>query len=308
MPLLNVIIPILFSLVPVFQTDALAFGSSEVDVLSDASVAGVEEIIEPQVERVYQTRSVGVEVTAPSSIVLDSVSGTVLWSEDEDTKRSIASLTKLITAAVLFAEPRDMDDVLTLTGADLRPEGGNRHIYLGEQITVEEALHAMLIASDNEATVALVRHFGYTEETFQQAVQSWLETHYLYATTIIEPTGLHALNVSTAREIALITELVFQNPRLADIAEKSSFSFVTQNTGRTIKLNSTNILLDSDYRIRMGKTGYTDEAGGCFVTRAQTPEGHEVISVVLGSASRSERFLDTKAILYWVYENYRWNY
>ena len=280
-----------------FANDAIA---QEVEM-----VAGVEEVFDSP-DRVYHTKSIGVVLSAPNSIVLDMITGDVLWEQNSDEVVSIASITKLVSVAVLLEQGINFSDIVTIKSQDQRPVGGNRHVYLGEQISVENLLHSVLISSDNEALMALVRYTGLSEEQFVEKMNFWVSKNNLKTLRIADPTGLDEDNVSSARDLASLVKIVFEDERIANISKKSNYSFVVKNTGRLVRLKNTNRLLDSSFNVIVGKTGFIDQAGYNFATKSKVRNNHDVITVVLGADSIANRFQDTKALLYWISENYRW--
>ena len=268
-------------------------------------VAGVEEITNTP-RRVYTTKSIGVVLSAPTSLVIDVSTGNILWEHNADKIVPIASISKLASVATLLDRGLVLDDVVTMKSQDQRPEGGNRHLYLGEKVTVDNLLHTVLIASDNEALMALVRYSGLSEEEFVNNVNDWADKHDLKTLHIEDPTGLNKNNVASARDVASLAKIVFANKLVSNIAKKSTYNFTIQNTKRVVKLKSTNQLLTSPFNVLVGKTGFIDQAGYCLVTKSLIKNSHEIITVVLGSDSITNRFQDTKALLYWIDENYRW--
>lgn len=276
--------------------------SSQIDA---PIVAGASESQTYTVSRVYQTRSVGMDISASASLVLDTELGVVLWEKNSDEVVPIASLTKLFTLAFLYDQLLPSTTEIAITEDDLRPEGGNRRVYLGETILLEDALASILMASDNEVLMAVVRSHGYDKTYFIQAIQHWLMENGFEHTVIVEPTGLSSANVSTAKEVAQIAQMIFHHDLYVDIATQKTKSIQT-TAGRSIRIINTNDLLGT--WIEYGKTGYTEDANGCFVGFTTIADERPIVSVVLGSSGRAERFVDTKALLYWVEDNYRWYY
>ncbi len=268
-------------------------------------VAGVEEVVTTP-NRVYTTKSIGVVLSAPTSFVMDLSTGDVLWEQNADKVVPIASITKLASVATLLDIGIDFDDVVTIQYQDQRPEGGNRHVYLGEKITVNNLLHSVLIASDNEALMALVRYTGLSEEEFVQKVNQWADDNNLSTLHIADPTGLNEKNVASARDVARLAEIVLLDKQVLNIAKNSQYNFVVENNNRVVKLKNTNKLLKSPFNVVVGKTGFIEQAGYNLVTVSNVNDDNKVITVVLGADSIDNRFQDTKALLYWISENYRW--
>lgn len=251
------------------------------------------------------TKEIDVVVTAQAGAAYDIASNSFLWKKNFNQLRPIASLTKLITGILLTEEKLPADKIITMTEQDQRAEGGNRHLYKGEKLRIEDAFYTAFMASDNEAIMALVRASGYTEEEFVKKMNSWLKDNNFLNTKVFDPTGLNPNNVSTAHDMAKIAQFAFSKADLTKFLRPSTHRFIIKNTGRIVNLKNTNQLLSSDFGVKFGKTGYTEEAGYCFVSQAVI-NGREVISVVLGSDSKNDRFQDTKALLYWLKTNFNW--
>ncbi len=292
-----------------FSSDAIAQSFSNQPTVDDEvvleQVAGIEEVIAIP-NRVYTTKSMGVMLSAPTSFVMDVSTGDVLWEQNADKVVPIASITKLASVATLLNIGVNLDDVVTIQYQDQRPEGGNRHVYLGEKITVNNLLHSVLIASDNEALMVLVRYTGLSEEEFVQRVNQWADDNNLSTLHIADPTGLNEKNVASARDVARLAQIVLSDKQVLDIAKNSQYNFVVENNKRVVKLKNTNRLLKSPFSVVVGKTGFTEQAGYNLVTISNVNNYNKVITVVLGADSIDNRFQDTKALLYWISENYRW--
>lgn len=248
---------------------------------------------------------VNVILTAESALAYDIESGVIIWSKNPDKKLPIASLTKLISGILLVEEKLDLSQTVVMKAEDQRPWGGNRHLYLGEELTIDQLFNAAFIASDNEAVMALVRAAGYTEEQFVEKMSFWLEENGFVDTKILDPTGLNPANTSTAGEMAKIALRAFSQHDLTKYLQKDFYQFSVKNSGREVKLKNTNELLNSQFDVKIGKTGYTEEAGYCFAASSKMP-GREIITVVLGSQTKNDRFQDTKALIYWISNNFIW--
>jgi D-alanyl-D-alanine endopeptidase (penicillin-binding protein 7) len=131
----------------------------------------------------------------------------------------------------------------------------------------------------------------------------------LSQTSFTDPIGLSEDNLSTAREVALLAQAAFKRPEISDATTRPDYQFTTL-VGREKKIESTDYLLfDSGQQILTvlgGKTGYTEQAGYCFVGRLRDKSGREVISVVLNSQDKNGRFKDSKSLANWVFANYNW--
>ena len=252
------------------------------------------------------SRSLGFEIIAQAGLAVDWQTDKILWSKNPDQILPIASLTKLITGLVLLDRGVDLDQVVVMQRADQRAAGGNRQLYLGESMRVRDLLHSALMASDNEAIMALIRTIGFSEEEFTTQANNWLAANGFFNTTLVEPTGLNPGNQSTAAEVARLAKLAFQDELFYEILKKEEYQFQIINNKRLVKIKNTNQLLNGEFGVRLGKTGYIEEAGYCLTTLSDVADDHRLITVVLGSDTIVNRFQDTKAIIYWVKDNFIW--
>jgi len=252
----------------------------------------------------FATRSIGVEVTASSSLVIDVQSGNELQAKKPDLVVPIASISKLMTALVLLDTNLDWKNIVTLTPADEVYRA--KYVFRGEEFTKEQLFWAMLIGSDNNATMALVRSSGFSTDEFVARMNKKAKDMGLVNTFFVDPTGLSSQNVSTARELAKLAKFVWNKPEI--LRPTSESQFFLNNANQTIKRKviNTNKLLNSFLEVEAGKTGFIDEAGYCLVALISDQDEHSIIVVTLGSVSEVERFQDTKTLAWWVFSNYLW--
>jgi len=253
--------------------------------------------------------SLGIVTTAVSALVLDRDSGSILFEKNANEIRSIGSITKLMTAYVALRSNLDLDSLAAVSDEDLR-EGGHLYLYLNDQVTIRDILHASLVGSDNSATIALARLTGLSSEQFVDQMNAVAREIGLVNTTFADPTGLSSKNRSTTREIAKLLNVVLENPEIKQATTQSA-SYFTSVAGTEYAVPSTNELLDSfinqyPYQIIGGKTGYLPEAAYCLAVQVQENEGHDIFVVVLGSASKEDRFREVKGLTQWAYDTYDW--
>ena len=248
-------------------------------------------------------------IIASSSIAIDRDSGTVLWDNNSDAIRPIASITKLMTALVFLNTDPAWDKTYELQKEDVRV-GGKSYIYPGDQVKVKDLFYLMLIGSDNTAAVALARSIGLTEAEFVAKMNQQAKDFGLLNTKFEDISGLSNGNVSTAKEVLILAKKCLASPKIRDATIEENYEFSTAG-GRDVKVQSTDSLLSvfpvDGINIIGGKTGHTDEAGYCFVGEFVNQAGHKIISAVMGTDSNEDRFAETKKLVKWTYDNYSWN-
>ncbi len=253
--------------------------------------------------------SLGVVTSAVSAIVVDRKSKKILFEKNIDAPRSIGSITKLMTAFVFLQSNPNLQAPAALEAADYR-SGGVQHISMQDQATVKDLLYASLISSDNSATASLVRISGMTNAEFIRKMNEAAVSMGMERTTFADPTGLSPKNESVVTDIVKMLDAVSQNDIIRDATEHDEFT-VDGGSGKTYTLKSTDQLLSSfinqsPYHIVAGKTGYLPEAGYCLGTVMSYDGSGDIIVVVLGSESNSDRFQDIKSLVVWTYNTFKW--
>ncbi len=239
------------------------------------------------------------EVRAAAAIILDPVTNQVLFEEHGNDQRSIASITKVMTAVVFLETNPDLDEHVTVTRADVY-HASTTHLRAGDRVKADDLLHLLLIASDNAAARVLARISPYGAKGFvtrmnEKAIELGLtSTHYA------DPSGLVSENVSSAYDIARLITMVSKNPTIAALMQTSEYTLRTTR-GRPITFHSTDHLLGrDDVEVLAGKTGFISKAGYCLATLLQLPQsGQKVAVVVLGARSNNGRFAEVQNLFRW---------
>ena len=175
-------------------------------------------------------------------------------------------------------------------------------LYAGEQISVRNLLYGLLINSGNDAATALAEHNAGSETAFIEKMNTLADKFGLHNTHYKNTTGLDASgSYSTARDLATLSTHLLQDESVREMVSQSTIT-VTSETGDAHELINTNILL-GQLGIKGFKTGTTPAAGECLIALAENEQGHEILSIVLGSKNR---FADTKILVDWTYRAYVW--
>ncbi|GAB4325189.1 MAG: D-alanyl-D-alanine endopeptidase [Candidatus Zixiibacteriota bacterium] len=236
-----------------------------------------------------------------SSLVIDNNSGEILYSQNADEVRPIASLTKLLTALVFLESGTDMMTTATVTKEDAY-RSSKSHLRVGYELRLRDFLAAALVSSDNRAARVLARSAGMTRLEFIDRMNQKAKELGLDSTFVVEPTGLSDLNVSTARECAMLLHVALNNHLIRRLTTVREIDISPVNKRRTLHLVNTNRLLRYGYDFLGGKTGYISEAGWCIAARGVSDDGHDVTAVILGSPTNSLRFRSLRNALLWAYQ------
>jgi D-alanyl-D-alanine carboxypeptidase len=244
-------------------------------------------------------------IDAAAAIAIDEATGDVLYSSNINTERSMASMTKLMTAYVLFNAGIDLDDIATYHSS-YDQEGGSLHVSEGETMTMGNLMNAMVVGSANNAAYALVGNAGYSVAEFVGLMNDAAEDLGLEHTQFADPSGLAVGNITTASEYAKLMKAVLQNETIAEISATPYYAFTTINYDNFHDFNNTNsLLVNHALDITGSKTGYIDEALYCLAMRTEE-DGHSIITVVMGAPTLSARTSESYRLVNWVFSNYNW--
>ena len=261
------------------------------------SLAQLQEAMTPQ----YKTDANGAtvpDVRAAAAIVFDPATGQVLYEENSQDKRSIASITKVMTALVYLEDNPDLNQEITVERVDTFA-ASTTYLKAKDKVTAGELLHLLLIPSDNAAARALARtsHGGtasFIERMNEKAIELGLQN-----TSFADPSGLNANNVSSAFDLSHLITFAASDERIASIMRTPTYTVTTDR--RQIPIHSTNhILLAGDVEVMGAKTGFITKSGYCLASLLRLPQGNPVAVVVLGARSNNGRFWETRHLFSWL--------
>lgn len=238
---------------------------------------------------------------AKAVLIIDVPSGRILYEYNANAVRSIASLTKLMTAIVFLEGNPPLDSVVMVTREDARGAGRRRsQMGVGESFKLLDILYASLLASDNRATRTLARASGLSMDNFVLRMNEKARELGLDSTFFVEVTGLDAGNRSTAFDVARLLSAALENYWVAHITATDQYTFHSTNKRRRHILLNTNRLARAGWEVEGGKTGFIAASGYCLVTIMKDKEGHEILAVLLGAPTNSRRFSETIYIIDWL--------
>lgn len=248
----------------------------------------------------------GVEVSAAASVLMCIDTGEVVYEDNADERRSPASVTKIMSI-LLMLEAIDsgkisLDDEVSATETAQSMGGSQIWLEVGETMTVDELLKAVIIASANDACTALGEYIAGSTTAFvkmmndRAAELGLANTHFENCTGLDDDTENH---YSTAYDLAVIACEVMQY----ELVQEYSTVWLDYLRGGETQLNNTNKLVNTYNGITGLKTGTTSKAGFCLAATA-TRDGISFVAVVLGSETSEERFDSGAALLDWGFANY----
>ena len=235
-------------------------------------------------------------VAARAYVVVDYRTGKVLASQQPTTREEPASLTKLMTAYIVFQELAEgklkLEEPVMVSEHAWRSEGSRTFIELGKPVSVELLILGMIVQSGNDATIALAERIAGTEATFVQLMNAnakrlgMMDTHFENSSGLPSPQ-----HYTTAHDMSLLAIAMIH-----DFPQYYKYYSVREFEHNGIKQQNRNGLLGRDPSVDGLKTGHTDSAGFCLVTSALR-DGMRIVSVVLGSTSMKGREDASAALL-----------
>lgn len=260
-----------------------------------------------------------IEISAPSAILIESKTGRILYEKNSEEKRYPASTTKIMTALLTLENVEDLQSKATVSynAVFSVPSGYSVDtLKVGEELSIEELLYALLVKSSNEAANVLAEYVAGNVDSFATMMNTRAAELGCKNTNFVNPNGIHNENhYSTAYDLSLIAKEAMKNETFRKIVSTVSHTLPSTNKYEQTDRNliTTNDLINKKnknyYEYAIGiKTGYTAYAKNCLVAGANK-DGVELISVVLGTDKKevnglSKRDTDTKTLFEYVYNNF----
>lgn len=249
------------------------------------------------------------ELTAISALVVDDFTNTNLFGKNNEEKRPLASISKLMSALVLMDLPMDWNTTTAITEDDLK--GGDHFVGAGENFKANDLWNIALIGSSNTAINALVRLSGLTPEQFVAQMNQKAVDLKLKSMQFFDPTGLDARNQANAKDISLLLKEALKKEKILKTLQLGEYDCKPLNKEKMRPVYSTNLLLTkwvpNDFKKSCiaGKTGYINDSLYNFVVRLNNGE-KTVRVVVLGASTGEARFTEARDLAEWAFQHYLW--
>ena len=276
---------------------------------TSASVQGGENKIPQMVDMTLAIEEPS-ELHALSAVLMDGDSGRVLYEKDGKTPLANASTTKVLTCIVALESSPGDDYVQVSQNAASQPEV-KLGLQKGEQYYLEDLLYSLMLKSHNDTAIAIAEHCGVTVEGFARMLNRKAKQIGCKDTYFITPNGLDAQDENgkhhtTAEDLALIMRYAIKNKTFLHISQTRDYTFSEITGKRTFSVHNANALLDMMDGVLAGKTGYTSQAGYCYVC-AWEEEGKTFVVSLLGCGwpnHKTYKWSDTKKLLSYGAYNY----
>lgn len=236
-----------------------------------------------------------------ASVMVTDSSGTVIYRKDADKVRSIASITKLMTAMVVLDGGQDLDEKLTITkdDRDLVQLTGSRLKY-GATLTRRQLILLAIMSSENRAASALGRNWPGGLPAFVSRMNEKAAELQMDNSHFADPAGLSPDNTSTASDLTRMVEAAYGYPLIREASTTTRMEvWPYANRGSLVYGNTNRLLKNETWDIELSKTGYINEAGRCLVMKA-TIEGEPVSIVLLNSFGKLTPFGDSNRLRKWM--------
>lgn len=239
------------------------------------------------------------DVRAAAAIIYNPETNEVLWESHAQDQRSIASITKVMTAVVYLESNTDLTAPITVQRPDVT-RASTTYLRAGYQLTGDDLLHLLLIGSDNAAARVLARVSPHGSEGFINRMNEKAAELGLQSTHYADPSGLLSENVSSAYDMARLITYAAADERIGSIMRLPTHTVYAGK--RAINVSSTNqIVKAGDIEVLGGKTGFINRSGYCLATLLRLPQsGKQVAVVVLGAQSNAGRFWETRHLFNWL--------
>ncbi len=239
-------------------------------------------------------------IRARAAMIYNPTTHEILWESNGFERRSIASITKVMTALVFLEQRPDLDGDVVISRRDVR-HASTTYLRRGEVVSLYNLLHLALVASDNVAARALARVSPWGTAGFVEQMNGMAAALGLRGTAFTDPSGLDSGNVSTAYDVSRLIAHATRRPVISTIMRKQVHRLRTSR--RRLTVRNTNRLLRGRLLVHGGKTGYIDASGYCLATVVKLPDHDPLSLVVLGAGSLERRFSEVRRLATWVSRN-----
>ncbi|MCD8025907.1 MAG: D-alanyl-D-alanine carboxypeptidase [Clostridiales bacterium] len=242
-------------------------------------------------------------VTAPSAVLMEATTGKILYEKNSREQRACASVTKVMTLLLVFeaidSGKLSLDDTVTASEHAASMGGSDIWLETGETMSADDMIKATVVASANDAAVALAEHISGSEDAFVEQMNSRASELGMDDTVFKNCNGLDEEgHVTSAYDVAVMSRELMKHEKIFDY---TSIWLDNLRDGKTQIVN-TNKLLKTYNGITGLKTGTTDDAGCCMAASAQR-DNVSLVAVVLGCKPGKDRFADAAALLDYGFAN-----
>ena len=241
------------------------------------------------------------DVNSRACVVIDRKTNSVLFGKNENSKKKMASTTKIMTATIII-EKCNLTDTIEISKKAAGTGGSRLGLKTGDKITVLDLLYGLMLRSGNDAAVALAEYAGGDINGFAELMNAKALELGLTNTHFETPHGLDSNeHYTTAYELALLSNYALNNPTFAKIVGTKNYTITINSSPKD--LSNTNELLGNMKGVYGIKTGFTNGANRCLVTACKR-NNMDIICVVLGADTKKFRTIDSIKLINYVFNNF----
>lgn len=239
------------------------------------------------------------DLYAGAAVLMDAMTGRVLYEKNGYEQKAMASTTKIMTC-IIALEYGNLNELVTVSAYAASMPNVKLGVRNGEQFLLKDLLYSLMLESHNDVAVAIAEHVAGSVEAFAALMNQKARDIGAYNTNFVTPNGLDANgHYTTAADLALIGAYAIKNNKFVEITNTAAYTFSNNAGTRNFSVNNKNSFLNQMDGAFGIKTGYTGQAGYCFVG-ALKRDGKVLISVVLGSGwppNKTNKWSDTKKLM-----------
>ena len=253
------------------------------------------------------------ELGSSMALIVDESTGEIIYSKNAESRTSIASITKLMTAMVALDAGLPLSEKITISNDDIdRVKGTRSRLNVGLSLTRRELLHLALMSSENRASSALGRSYPGGAHAFIAAMNKKALRLGMINTQFADASGLRSENQSTAEDLARMVRAAHTYPIIHELTTAPSYDLQTPIYRQARKLaqkklvlrniafrNTNKLVNEKDWQIGISKTGFISEAGHCLVMQA-TIANQDLIIVLLDASGKYMRIDDAERVKRWL--------
>lgn len=242
-------------------------------------------------------------INSRAGVIYDRTSGEIIWGKDENSKRKMASTTKIMTATVVLENVNNLSDTVIISSKSAGVGGSRLGLSKGDKITVRDLLYGLMLKSGNDCAIALAEYVCESVDNFVDKMNEKAKNLGLKQTHFVTVNGLdEEEHYTTAVELAKMTNYALNNDEFRKIVGTTSYMVTINGYGKTI--GNTNELLGNLNGVYGVKTGFTNGANRCLVTSIKRND-MDIICVVLGADTKKDRTKDSIKIIEYAFSNYK---
>ena len=304
----KILIIIICLIIPITYAEEVIY-DKEVTNESDNTVIETEEqTIDTKKEEINKEGGLNLAPNAKSAIILEASTGKIIYEKNADEKLAMASMTKMMTLLLIMEniENGNLKWDEMITASEYASSMGGSQIFLeyGEQMSVEDLVKGICIASGNDASVAMAERIGGTEENFVKMMNDKAKELGLKNTQFQNACGLDTKDhYSSAKDMAIIAQELVKHKKILEYSGTYE-DYLRKNTDNSFWLVNTNKLVRYYQGVDGLKTGYTSDAGYCITTTAKR-NGMRLITVVMGEPTSQIRNAETTTMLDYGFNTYQ---